>query len=202
MNIRVKISAVLLILGLILALLPISGKYSLHGKPEKLLSAALDPDSYMSPDQVAKAVVTEDSTVQIFDLRTAQEFSASSLPGAINIPYSDFLAADLESNLSQGLKNVFYSNDDIEANYALVLAMGIGYENCFVMKGGLNAWQKDIMNSEFTGERISARENALFETRFKARKMFDELNSLPDSLKLKYRASLEIERKKLDGGCE
>ena len=40
------------------------------------------------------------------------------------------------------------------------------------------------MNSTFTGERISARENALFETRTRARKMFTEINSLPDSLKM------------------
>ena len=124
------------------------------------------------------------------------------MPGAINIPYSDFLGTDLESYLGRGLKNVFYSNEDLEANYALILATGIGYENCFVMKGGLKAWQNDIMSSEFTGERITARENALFEVRFKARKLFTELNSMPDSLKMKYRASLEIERKKLDGGCE
>jgi hypothetical protein len=32
--------------------------------------------------------------------------------------------------------------------------------------------------------------------------MYDEINNMPDNLKLKYRASLEMERKKLDGGCE
>ncbi len=70
------------------------------------------------------------------------------------------------------------------------------------MKGGLNAWYKEVMNSEFTGNRISARENSLFEVRHKAKKMFTEINSMPDSLKAKYRSDREIERKKLDGGCE
>jgi hypothetical protein len=32
--------------------------------------------------------------------------------------------------------------------------------------------------------------------------MFSELNSMPDSMKTKYMESREIERKKLDGGCE
>ena len=54
------------------------------------------------------------------------------------------------------------------------------------MKGGLNEWFNTVMNSSFTGERISARENALFETRTRAKKMFTEMNSLPDSLKLKF----------------
>ena len=70
------------------------------------------------------------------------------------------------------------------------------------MKGGLNEWFNSVMNSNFTGERISARENALFETRRRARKMFTEINSLPDSLKLKFIEAKHIASKKLDGGCE
>jgi hypothetical protein len=58
------------------------------------------------------------------------------------------------------------------------------------------------MNSRFTGTRISARENALFETRTKAGKMFTEINNLPDSLKLKFIRSKLTAAKKLDGGCE
>jgi hypothetical protein len=58
------------------------------------------------------------------------------------------------------------------------------------------------MNSNFTGEKISARENALFETRFRARKIFTDINSLPDSLKTKYFEARQIAATKLDGGCE
>jgi hypothetical protein len=58
------------------------------------------------------------------------------------------------------------------------------------------------MNSKFTGEKISARENALYETRTRAKKMFTEMNSLPDSLKLKFILSKHLAAKKLDGGCE
>jgi hypothetical protein len=70
------------------------------------------------------------------------------------------------------------------------------------MKGGLNEWFSTVMNSSFIGEKITARENALFETRTRAKKMFTEMNSLPDSLKLKFIRSNHIATKKLDGGCE
>jgi hypothetical protein len=70
------------------------------------------------------------------------------------------------------------------------------------MKGGLNEWFNTVMNSSFTGERISARENALFETRTRARRMFNEMNSMPDSLKIKFIQSKHLAIKKLDGGCE
>jgi rhodanese-related sulfurtransferase len=199
---RLQITFILLILGAILAFMPLSGKYSLHGSPQKLLNDALDNSTFVTVDQVARYVVSGDSTVRIFDLRSRAEFEKSSIPGSVNLHYDEFLKSDLESLLNTGLKNIFYSGNEPEADYALVMAKGLGYTNSFVMKGGLNAWQQDIMNSTFSGETISARENALFEIRTRARKMYTEINSMPDSLKIKYRASLEIERKKLDGGCE
>jgi rhodanese-related sulfurtransferase len=202
MNSRVTLSLTLLILGTILAFLPLSGSYSFHGKPEKLLSEALDPGTYLTADQVAKSVVNEDSTVQLIDLRSPEEFKNFSIPGAINIPYNDMLSRDLESYLNRGIRKVFYSNGDYQANYALMIAEGLGFKNNYVLKGGLNEWYRVVMNSEFTGDKITARENALFETRTRAKKMFTEFNSLPDSLKRKYSEANEVERKKLDGGCE
>ncbi len=72
----------------------------------------------------------------------------------------------------------------------------------FVMAGGLSEWINTIMETRFSGERISARENALFEIRSKAGKLFSELNTLPDSLKVKFMESKKFSAKKLDGGCE
>ena len=83
----------------------------------------------------------------------------------------------------------------------MVLARGLGYENCKVMKGGLNEWFDKVMYSKFSGERISARENALFENRTRAKQFFTEINSLPDSLKTKFAESKRQAEKSLDGGC-
>ena len=192
-----------MLLGALLALLPLSGKYSLHAKPSHVLAAVLDENNSFTADQVARFLVTEDSTLQLIDLRTPEEFRECNIPGSINIPYAEFLKKDLAPYLDDpGMRNIFYSNGDISASYAQTLAIGLGYKNCFIMKGGLNAWYATIMNSEFTGNKISARENALFETRFKARNLFNEVNSMPDSLKLAYIASKRFDPKKLDGGCE
>jgi sulfur-carrier protein adenylyltransferase/sulfurtransferase len=202
MNTRQQLTVILLLLGLLLAFLPSSGKYSFHGKPDKLLTMVLDENTGYTADQVARFLVSEDSTIRLIDLRPAEEFNHFSIPGAINIPYSGLFSQDLESTLNRDIRTVFYSNGDLQAGYALVIARGLGYKNCYVMKGGMNEWFKMIMNSEFSGSSLTPRENALFETRKKARNLFTELNSMPDSLKIKYRESQEIERKKLDGGCE
>jgi rhodanese-related sulfurtransferase len=203
MNLREKFSAGLLCLGLILALLPLSGSRSFSVKPQKLLSEMLDDDTYLTVDQVAKFVVSEDSSVQIIDLRSAEEFKTVNIPGSINIPYSKILDSDPSTVLNNGKsRNIFYSNGDLEANYAVAISHGLALKNTYAMKGGLNEWYNTIMNSNFTGDRISARENALFETRTRAKKMFTEMNSLPDSLKIKFILSKHSAAKKLDGGCE
>jgi len=203
MNTREKFSVALLCLGLILALLPLSGSRSFTVKPQKLLSEVLDGDTYLTADQVARFVVSEDSSVQIIDLRTPEEFRSVNIPGSVNIPYSSILDSDPGSILNNGKsRNIFYSNGDFDSNSALAIARGLNLKNTYVMKGGLNEWFNTVMNSNFSGDRISARENALFETRTRAKKMFTELNSMPDSLKLKFIQSKHMAAKKLDGGCE
>jgi rhodanese-related sulfurtransferase len=203
MNTREKFSIGLLCLGLILALLPLSGSRSFIVRPQKLLSEVLDGNTYVTVDQVARFVVSEDSSVQIIDLRKPEEYMVMNIPGSINVPYAKFLDNDPATFLN-GVKsrNILYSNGDLDANYALAIAKGLNLKNIYVMKGGLNEWFNTVMNSSFTGEKISARENALFETRTGAKKMFNEMNSLPDSLKLKFVESKHIAAKKLDGGCE
>jgi sulfur-carrier protein adenylyltransferase/sulfurtransferase len=203
MSIRIKFSAALLGIGLILALLPYSGARSLSVKPAPLLTESLSEDACITVDQLARSIAGEDSTVRIIDLRSPGDFSRLSIPGSINIPYEDLLYVNPYTFLGTGdQKNIFYSNDDVYSGYALVLAKGMGFGNVFMLKGGLNEWINTVMNSRFTGERITARENAVFEARTKARRLFTEFNSLPDSLKAKLLESKKLEAMKLDGGCE
>ncbi|MBK8882422.1 MAG: rhodanese-like domain-containing protein [Bacteroidales bacterium] len=203
MNSREKLSAILLSLGLILALLPLSSNRSFNSRPDKVLMEVLDQQSYLTTDQVARYVASEDNTVQLIDVRSKEEFNAFNIPGSINAPYDQFLDNDPDRILNSGkTKYIFYSNGDLNSNYALAIARGLKYNNTYVMKGGLNEWFTTVMNSSFSGEKISARENALYENRLRARKLFREINSLPDSLKQKFMESKRIAAKKLDGGCE
>ena len=203
MNIRKEFSVLLLLLSLILALLPLSANRSFTAKPGKLLSDVLNKDASFTVDQVAEFITREDNTVQLIDLRSPEEFRKQAIPGAVNIPYPEFVAKDPEIWLgNKNVRNIFYSDGDIESDYALVYARGLGYDNSYVMAGGVQEWIRTIMETKFTGDRITARENALFETRRRAGEMFTELNSLPDSLKMKFLESKKFSAKKLDGGCE
>jgi rhodanese-related sulfurtransferase len=203
MQIREKLSVILLILGLLLALLPLRSTRSFTVSREKLVTKVLDNNSYLTVDQVARLIVNEDPGIILIDLRSPEEYMKFSIPGAVNVPWSELPGKDPSVYLRDGeSKNIFYSNGDLNSNYAVVYAAGLGYGNCYAMKGGMNDWIRTVMNTKFTGEKITARENAVFEARTSAARLFTEMNSLPDSLKIKYLNSKKFNPKKLDGGCE
>jgi rhodanese-related sulfurtransferase len=200
---REKFSAILLVTGLIMAFLPFPKGRSFTEKPDSLLGKSRNETTFFSVDEVAGFVIREDSTVQLIDVRDAGEFRNFNIPGSVNIPLSQIPAKEWEGLLGrENIRNIFYSNGNTESNYAWVVATGLGYKNCSVMKGGMNEWYTTIMNSKFSGETISPRENFLFETRTRARDLFISINTLPDSLKVKFMNAKKVARKKLDGGCE
>jgi rhodanese-related sulfurtransferase len=203
METRIKFSLLLILLAILLAFLPLSANRSFTVKPLRLLSDVLNKEASFSVDQIAEFMVREDSTIQLIDLRSSEESKRITMPGAINIPYPEFIQKDPEIYLNKkAIKNIFFSNGDIESSYALVYARGLGYKNTYLMEGGVSEWSKTIIETRFSGDRITARENALFETRKRAGEMFTELNSLPDSLKTRFLESKRFSAKKLDGGCE
>jgi rhodanese-related sulfurtransferase len=203
METRRKLSLLLILFGILLALLPLSANRSFTENPGRLLPEVLSKETSFSVDQVAEFIVREDSTVQLIDLRSQEKSKEMTIPGAINIPYPDFIRKDPEIFLNnKAIKNIFFSTGDIESSYALVYARGMGYKNSYIMEGGVSEWLKTIIEAKFSGNRITARENSLFETRKRAGDMFTELNSLPDSMKTRFLELKRFSAKKLDGGCE
>ena len=122
---------------------------------------------------------------------------------SINIPLSELLAPEWQGYLKQEERtNILYSNGDYYSNLALALLSSKGYSGNIVLEGGLNKWFAIIMNTEFKGGSITARENALYENRTKAKNLFTQINSLPDSLKNNFLEAKLLTEQELIGGCE
>lgn len=202
MDARIKYSVLLVGVGIILAFLPFDAAQTFQLKSNELLTKSASEDMYFSVDQVARAVNSEDSTVQIIDVRSAEQFRECNIPSSINIPFSDLQNPLWEATLNQKkVKNILYGNGDQTANYAWTIVTGLGYPNNYVMKGGLNEWFRTVMFSQYSGEKITPAENARFENRLNARKAFTQINSLPDSMKTKFFNAKRLNQSKLDGGC-
>ena len=203
MNKRVTISTFLVLSAIILALFPGVGKYSFIAERKKLANELFAEDRYISVDRIADYVVSEDPSVQLIDLRSKEEYLSFNIPGSLNVPIEEFFKSKPESFLyNKDIDYIFYSNSDIASSTALTLSQGLGYSNTYSMEGGLNEWYNTIMHSVYKGETLTPRKNRLFETRTKARKFFTDINSLPDTLRIKYAESRRQAEKDLDGGCE
>ena len=203
METRKEITVLLLLLSLILALLPLTANRSFRGSPSGLLDEVLRDGTYFRSDQVAEFIVKETPDIQLFDLRPAEKYREAFIPGAVSVPYADFITSDPDIWLRDSTRRmILYSADDIESAAAMVYARGLGYDNTYFLRGGIDEWVKTVSATEFEGERITAGENALLETRRRAADMYNELRSLPDSLKTKYLESKKFSARKLDGGCQ
>jgi rhodanese-related sulfurtransferase len=202
-SIRFQVSAILILLAGLIILLPESRQSSGELNVSGMLDAMHEPEQYLTVDQVARMVVNEDSTMLLVDVRDPHAYRAVHIPGAINIPVSDILNPDWSGYLNDPVaKPVFYSNGNTLSGEAWMLCTQKGYSGSMIMLGGLNEWYREVMESTYTGGRISAAENATFEVRYRARDFFIRMNSMPDSLKT---AFLEVKRNKeaeLVGGCE
>lgn len=203
MNFRFKFSIILVLLGVMTAIMSFSGKNARQKTPEEILQAILKDDFTLSPDELAAMLARQDTGFQLVDIRSPEHYQKMSLPGGINIPLENLLDDSYSSLFTrESMKTVFYSDNDLLSNQAWMLAMQKGYSNIFLLLGGLPAWDSIIMKSAFTGDSITPAENAVFEKRYKARRMTNEWNNLPDSLKISYfRAKLSKEQE-LVGGCE
>ncbi len=203
MSQRVKLSVFLLIMGFFLAFIPRepAGRFSVN--PGELRRWVNQDTLALTVDEVARLINNETPGITLIDVRNEADFAVCSLPGAVHIPLNGISLPDHKDLLGRReWKNIFYSNGDEASAAALVIAAGLGYKNCYRMKGGLNGWYAVVMNATFSGDRITAKENALFANRSGAGRLFTEYNSLPDSLKSRLFESRLAEKAKLDGGCE
>lgn len=136
-------------LGIIIAAVPADRVKHFQLTADELLQEAGAGVQFISPDVVADMLVQKDPSLRLIDVRTPEEFDAYSMPGSINIPLSNLLADEYTDILHQdAYMNVFYSNGSVYANQAWMITRQLGYENNFVMEGGLNYWFGNILSPE------------------------------------------------------
>ena len=108
MEARIKYSILLVGIGIILAFLPFNASKSFLLKPTELLAKSVSDDSFFSVDQVARFMNNEDSTIQLIDVRPAEQYKECNIPGSINIPFADLSNPVWEGYLNQKeMKNIF-----------------------------------------------------------------------------------------------
>ena len=134
-------------MGLIIAAVPQNKTNPYKLTADELLSEVNSRNQYLAPDVVADMIIKKDPSLRLIDVRSQEEYEKFSLPGAINIPIANLLSPDYTDILNQDTKmNVFYSNGTLTANEAWMITRQLGYNNNYVLEGGLNYWFENILN--------------------------------------------------------
>lgn len=165
------LAIVFVTLGAIIAFVPKDTTKHIKVGPANLLNEIKSGTQYMSNDEVADLIVKKDPTIQLIDVRNPTEFEKFSLPGAVNIPMEVILNPEWEETLNQDVKtNILYSNGTVQSNEAWMMLRQLGYENNYVLQGGLNYWFDKIMNPEKPSDLNPDEEFAKYEFRVGASK--------------------------------
>lgn len=147
MNMRLKLAAALIPLGIIIAAVPENTTKPFRLTASQLLNEVKEGAQFFTTDQVADLIIKKDPSLRLVDLRTKDEYDKYHLPGAINVPISEILSDEYVDILNQGVyMNVFYSNGVTKANEAWMITRQLGYVNNYVMQGGLNYWAETILS--------------------------------------------------------
>lgn len=166
MNARLILATAVIPLGLIIAAVPENTTKPYKLTAEQLLEEVKSGTQFMQPEEVADMVISKDPTLQLIDVRPVDEFEKFSLPGAINIPLVDILSNEWEETINQDVKlNVFYSNGTNDANQAWMITRQLGYQNNYVLQGGVNYWAETIMNPEVPATTSANEEFAKYDLR-------------------------------------
>ena len=153
-------------MGLIIAAIPQNKTRPYKLTAEELLSEVNTRTQYIAPDAVADMIIKKDPSLNLIDVRSQDDFEKFSLPGAINIPATDLLSEQYTDILNQDVKmNVFYSNGTLTANEAWIVLRQLGYENNYVLEGGLNYWFDVILNPQKPASTSSDEEFAKYDFR-------------------------------------
>jgi rhodanese-related sulfurtransferase len=163
---RVLLAMFIIPLGIILAFVPANTTHPYKLSPKDLLEHVNSGMQYFTPDEVAHMVVTKDPSLVLIDVRAETEYEKFHLPGAINIPLFSLLDENWKDYVDQDLRyNVFYSNGTVNANQAWMLTRQLGYQNNYVLQGGLNYWVESIMNPTKPGSTSPNEEIAKYDFR-------------------------------------
>lgn len=95
----------------------------------------------ISPQALLERQAKGDSSLFVLDVRTAEEFAAGHVPGAVNVPY-DQVASQL-AQIPKDKDVVLYCKSGRRAGLAAEVLQASGYTKLEHLQGDMQAWLQD-----------------------------------------------------------
>ncbi len=157
MNKTDKIILGLLLLGSVLTVFyPDTKPFRRIVSEHELLYDVNKQGRYITVDEVAQRIMEADPSYILVDIRSPEEYGKYTLNGAINIPFDSIMGSTLTNLLDADVYTVvLFSNGSRKADEAWLILRSYDYHNMKVMKGGLNAWYRNILDPLPPDEKFS-----------------------------------------------
>lgn len=124
---------------------------------DQLLLELQNEKRFISTDQLAERMIGQDPGLLLIDVREAKAFDKNTLPGAMNIPLGEMLDPSYEHYFKEGdFDVVFFGNSNLLAEQAWMIKRRQNYSRIFILNGGLDQWEKDILSPEKPPETASS----------------------------------------------
>lgn len=134
-------------LAIILAAVPNSKTMKKQVDQKLVLAEITQGIHYLSAQDAADYIVNKDPSIVFVDVRSQEAYDEFHLPAAFNVPLVSMTDKEnLEFFDQPGIMFVLYSNGTVDANQAYTVARMSGFDNLYVLDGGLNAWGDTIVN--------------------------------------------------------
>jgi rhodanese-related sulfurtransferase len=116
---------------------------------DQLILELQNEKRFISTDQLAERMISQDPSLVLVDVRDAEAYDNYSLPGAVNIPLGEILDPSYASYFQEGdLDVVFFGQDNFLSEQAWMIKKRQNHHRVFILNGGLDQWEQDIMSPE------------------------------------------------------
>jgi len=134
---------------------------------EVLMEEVFGDAAYVSTQRVIHQIKNQHNNLILIDARSREEHEYFSLPGAVHVTADDVLNRGWRNLFRKDHRmKVFFSNGSSEATKAFMTARRAGYDNIFIMDGGLNKMFYelfvDIQDDKITSTNLQERSTARF----------------------------------------
>ena len=201
--------SVLVIMALILAFSPVDEIKVNKVTTDDLIHQLRNKSNYVEAEEVAHMIIDRDPSFQIVDIRSKEDFSKYNIPGSVNIPIASLFDQESKELIDNENMIILVSNGNTKAGQAWLLMRPRGYDDLFVLHGGMNRWVNVFSNPEAPKEGAFDDEHFAFQFRKSAGPVMmgtngvvessenDNSNEKPKPVKRKRKKA----KKKVDEGC-
>ena len=140
------ITIVVLAVFLGLSSLKISQKFRVSKSAEEVHQELINHNHLISPEKASEILDSQDQEYVFVDLRNPQDYDNFHIQDAVNVPYQRVLDKDYETYLRNSQIKILYSERSVKADQIRLLLTQYGYENLFVLQGGISHWKENMVS--------------------------------------------------------